>query len=287
MTARRRMIHDRFWRSEKMARLPLNARFLFVGLITNADDQGRLRGHPGLIRSDVFPLDDIPLQDFEEWLSGLAEVGSIIRYEVDDVQLIQIVNWWEYQQPAWAWPSEHPAPQEWQDRLKYRRGNTVVVRNWPGSEDTPAHSDPAVTPQWDHDEPTVRPAPSTSTSTSDSDRDSTSCKQAATPSSNGYTHALRAYERHFGVLGPTQAELFCQLWDTFDVPEMHEYALGEMQRARDRPEKPVRPNLRYYEKCLITFARENYAYTGDKTLAEQDGITAERGFAVGGIPPPG
>lgn len=143
---RRRMIHDRIWRSETLAQLPRDARYLFIGLITTADDQGRRRGHPGLIRSDVFPLDDVSLDDISAWLDALERIGSIMRYNSDGIDLIQITGWWDYQTPSWAMPSDMPAPDGWTDRVRYRQGNAVVTRDWPGSEDTPSQSGPTVAP---------------------------------------------------------------------------------------------------------------------------------------------
>ena len=55
----RRMIDPEIWQSETIAALTRDQRLLFIGLFSNADDQGRLRAHPALIRSLVFPYDDI------------------------------------------------------------------------------------------------------------------------------------------------------------------------------------------------------------------------------------
>ena len=41
--ARRRMIDPNFWESEDVSRLSLFARLLFIGMISNADDEGRGR----------------------------------------------------------------------------------------------------------------------------------------------------------------------------------------------------------------------------------------------------
>jgi hypothetical protein len=180
---RRRMIHDSIWRSETLAQLPRDARYLFIGLITTADDQGRRRGHPGLIRSDIFPLDDVSLDDIVDWLCMLEKMEAIKQYEAGGVLLVQIVKWWEYQGLTWAWPSSMPAPDGWEDRLHYRQGNVVVTRNWPGVEDTPDHSDLTVTSLPPHDETDVGPAPSISGSTSDSISGSDSGEAAAAAAS--------------------------------------------------------------------------------------------------------
>jgi hypothetical protein len=173
---RKRMIHECIWRSETLAKLPRDARYLFIGLVTTADDQGRRRGNPGLIRSDIFPLDDVALTDISKWLEALEIAESITCYQADGVDLIQVTNWWEYQQPTFAWPSEYLPPGGWTDRCRYRRGNEVITRNWPGVVDTKANptsgqSEPTVSPRRAQSEPNVNPAPNGSGSGNDSGSD--------------------------------------------------------------------------------------------------------------------
>jgi len=128
----RRMIHPAFWQSYTMAQLTPGQRLLFIGLISNADDQGRLKGHPALIRSIVFPFDDISVEAIDADLAAIAATGSLILYQVDGQVYIQIVGWWDYQAPQWAYPSTIPAPEGWTDRLRYRKNKQVHLVNWNG-----------------------------------------------------------------------------------------------------------------------------------------------------------
>lgn len=175
----RRMIDPAFWRSESLARLPFVTRLFFAGIFSNADDQGRIRGHPALLRSTVFPYDDISLDDIEQMVAALSSEGGPIKaYSVDGKALIQVLNWWNWQHPSWAWPSELPPLPGWTgDRLCYRRGNVVVKENWDQSDiqadDTPVESDPTVAPQRGQPEPSLSPAPSDSDSGSTSDNPKT------------------------------------------------------------------------------------------------------------------
>jgi hypothetical protein len=124
------MIDPAFWQSESIARLTTDQRFLFIGLFSNADDQGRLKGHPALIRNAIFPFDDPPLSKIQDDLNAIEAIGSITQYKVGSKALIQINGWWDYQSPPWAYPSEIPAPEGWQDRLKYRKDSKVIMENW-------------------------------------------------------------------------------------------------------------------------------------------------------------
>lgn len=140
--SKRRMIDPSFWQSESIAQLTLQQRYLFIGLFSNADDQGRLRGHPALIRNAVFPFDEISFDQIKADLQAIAATGSIIIYQVDGKDCIQITGWWDYQKPQWAYPSEIAAPGGWNDRLRYRQNNDVITSNWNGEADSDNGSEP-------------------------------------------------------------------------------------------------------------------------------------------------
>lgn len=132
--ATRRMIDPQFWQSETVGRWTFRQRLLFIGLFSNADDQGRLRAHPALIRSTIFPYDDIPLDEITSDLKALT--SSIILYQIEGHDYCQIAGWWKYQSPQWAYPSKIPPPDGWNDQLRYRRDSKVVTLNWPGIPDS-------------------------------------------------------------------------------------------------------------------------------------------------------
>ena len=131
---KRRMIHDCLWKSEGLAELTIRQRLLWVGLITTADDQGRGKAHPSLIRSTIFPFDTLTNIEIENDLQAIADEEMVILYIVKGKSYYQILNWWEYQQPQWAYPSEYPAPDGWQNRLRYRHDGRVLTDNWKPDE---------------------------------------------------------------------------------------------------------------------------------------------------------
>jgi len=111
--ARKRMIDPSFWTDEKLGLLTPMHRLLFMGLISNADDEGRLQGHPALVKSLIFPYDiDITHQQVEEWLFDLHKEGLILIYEVGKQRYIWIPNFLKYQQINRPTPSKLPAPPE-------------------------------------------------------------------------------------------------------------------------------------------------------------------------------
>jgi hypothetical protein len=137
--ATRRMITSAIWRDDWFGQLDFFDQALWIGLFsTCADDQGRLLDNPILIRADVFPYKDTPISEVERALQGFADVGRIARYDVDGKRLIQIINWWEHQQPQWAQPSQWLPPEGWHDRVRTRMGGKYIEENW---SDKPSNPD--------------------------------------------------------------------------------------------------------------------------------------------------
>ena len=95
--ARRRMIDPNFWQSEDVASLTIRQRLLLIGLFSNADDEGKLRGNPAFVRSTVFPYDDIPVQDIQADLDAIEGIGTILQYQVGGNKYIKLVNWKKFQ----------------------------------------------------------------------------------------------------------------------------------------------------------------------------------------------
>jgi hypothetical protein len=130
MNAQRRMISSALWSDLDFVSLTPVARLLWLALISNADDQGRLQGHPALVRSVCFPAEDMSLDAINDKLKAIERMGWIILYESSDKQYIQIAKWWKHQTMTWAQPSQYPAPDGWTDSLRYRVGDRVVTENW-------------------------------------------------------------------------------------------------------------------------------------------------------------
>ena len=77
--ARIRTIKPEFWEDEKLAKLPLHARLLFIGTWNFADDNGALLANPVLMKSHIFPYEDIGISTISEWIDMLVENGMLIR----------------------------------------------------------------------------------------------------------------------------------------------------------------------------------------------------------------
>lgn len=122
-----RTVKPDLFESGSLADTPIEARYLFIGLWTMADDEGRLRDLPKLIQSRVFPLDDeVTLADVTGWLDHLVRVGSLCRYAVDGVALLHIPAFRIHQVINRPTPSRlpdcltHPAPTPASSRKRNR-----------------------------------------------------------------------------------------------------------------------------------------------------------------------
>ena len=93
---RTRTIKPAFFKNEELAELDFAARLLFIGLWGLADREGRLEDRPKRIKIEVFPGDNV---DIENLLDQLAESGFILRYMVDDKKYIQVINFAKHQRP--------------------------------------------------------------------------------------------------------------------------------------------------------------------------------------------
>ena len=77
--ARIRTIKPEFWEDEKLAKLPIHARLLFIGTWNFADDNGALLANSVLMKSHIFPYEDIGISTISEWIDILVENGMLIR----------------------------------------------------------------------------------------------------------------------------------------------------------------------------------------------------------------
>ena len=135
--ANRRMIYQDFFEDDYFGMADPLIRLTWIGLITAvADDQGRILDNSSLIKARVFVYDrTINEVMIDNWLNKLNNDGKILRYQVEGKRLIQIVNWWSYQTPAWANYSKYPSPDGWVDRVRChvsgnRQGGEVETMNW-------------------------------------------------------------------------------------------------------------------------------------------------------------
>jgi hypothetical protein len=125
------MLDSSVWSNENFAALPPRGRLLQIGMISIADDQGRLKAHPLYLAKEIFPYDHIEIIDVSKWLELMVENGTILLYTVEGKQYAQFLNWWEYQAMQFAKSSSYPRPEGWTDCIRFNgKGNQMMVCNW-------------------------------------------------------------------------------------------------------------------------------------------------------------
>ncbi|GAH65647.1 unnamed protein product, partial [marine sediment metagenome] len=95
-------------------------------------------GDPEEIKYAACPnIDHITKADIPALLEELDKNDLIKVYPTSKTKAIQLLDWWDVHRPQWAWPSQYPPPEGWEDHLRYKRGaKTVVTENWPVSGET-------------------------------------------------------------------------------------------------------------------------------------------------------
>jgi len=105
-----RSIKPEFWVSESIGRLSREARLLFIGLWSFADDSGRSRGAFPAISGALFPYDDDAIQLLPEWFTELEREGMVFRYKAEDGNTYyQLPNWLKHQKIEKPSASKFPA----------------------------------------------------------------------------------------------------------------------------------------------------------------------------------
>lgn len=110
MRPRIRTLKPECWQDEAIGKLGPWERLLWVGLITMADDEGRLRALPAAIAGHVFPYDDVPPAKIKKWLEAIEAAGLVVLYDHDGVGYAAITGWRAHQKINRAQPSRLPEP---------------------------------------------------------------------------------------------------------------------------------------------------------------------------------
>lgn len=105
-----RTIKPETWADEKIGRLSRDARLLFVGLITMADDDGRFRALPSAICGHVFPYDEDAAKRVEKWMAELETQHLVTRYVTDGFTYGSLNGWARHQRINRKSLSELPSP---------------------------------------------------------------------------------------------------------------------------------------------------------------------------------
>jgi hypothetical protein len=111
--ANRRMIDGSFWDDKAIhKRMSERARYLFLALISHADDEGRVDADPAFLKSRVWLYDEtVTVGVIQAALEEIANVcQSVCLYESDGEQFVAFLKWEQYQSIKNSRGSRCPAP---------------------------------------------------------------------------------------------------------------------------------------------------------------------------------
>lgn len=157
------MLDPNLYEDPEIGSLSFGARLLFIGLISNADDEGRGTSDPRQLRKMVFGYDDVTADQVGEWLQEIVSklskpdgnggtTSNVLLYEVDGKSYYWLRNWKVYQTINRPTNSRLPAPfsgnghherTEWEAGLDGFQEAHVLVLNAAGLAAVPSGD-----PQW-------------------------------------------------------------------------------------------------------------------------------------------
>ena len=97
MAIRKRTISPMIWEDPTFNQLSVEARFIFIGMMSNADDEGYLRADSGSIKRLLFGFDNHTKDEIEPWLSELKGFKNVHFYSVNGEWYAHFINWEKYQ----------------------------------------------------------------------------------------------------------------------------------------------------------------------------------------------
>lgn len=147
----RRWLDPSLFNDEKLAKATPIERLLFVAVVANQDDDGRLLGHPGYLRSIAFPYDDFTIEQVKQMRDHLAEINSnFIVYKVGNDEYIQLRRHARYQRPRYYHPSKYPAPAGWPFEDETANSNSEAAKKSPESDHEETAQQPVTTKHGNH-----------------------------------------------------------------------------------------------------------------------------------------
>lgn len=111
--ARTRTYRPEFWDDQKLAeKTSRDARLTFLGILTNSDDYGVVKGHLAWLCSQIYPYETIKPLDFKKWILELEIVGVIIPFSKNGESYYYIRSFKTYQKVDHPSKYKNPDPPE-------------------------------------------------------------------------------------------------------------------------------------------------------------------------------
>jgi hypothetical protein len=107
---RYRTIKRDLWSDEKVFRVSIGARLLFIGLFSTADDHGLLQAAPLVLKGNIYAYDETTYSQIAGWLVELHQAGLIRLYGTPGMPFAQVINFGKHQNQRTIQPPTCPTP---------------------------------------------------------------------------------------------------------------------------------------------------------------------------------
>jgi hypothetical protein len=108
--SRIRTTKPEFWKDEKIGRLSLRARLLFMATWNFADDMGTARAMPAYLRAEIFPYDDASLVEITAALGELEREDLVRVFQDQGQSYLSIHHWARHQRINNPSGAKYPDP---------------------------------------------------------------------------------------------------------------------------------------------------------------------------------
>lgn len=106
------MIDPKIWESEQVMSLSPELFKIYIYLISQSDDEGRMKISYKLFRVRIFPFKNVKMDQMKKWLIELHRIGLVKIYSDDDSEYIYHPNWHNYQKISHSSQSILPNPKD-------------------------------------------------------------------------------------------------------------------------------------------------------------------------------
>lgn len=108
--SRKRMLDPGIWTDEGFLEMSMSAKLVYIGLISNADDQGRGYASPKSIKAKILPGEFLSLEAIQAIKAEIAANTRTRFYEAGGTEYYALDRWLDYQVINKPTPSKIPAP---------------------------------------------------------------------------------------------------------------------------------------------------------------------------------
>lgn len=92
-----RLLAETICTSEEIEKLTAFQETFFYRLMVNCDDYGRMDARPKILKSRLYPIKDVRLEQIEDAIKALISAELVIHYEVDGKPFLQMTTWEKHQ----------------------------------------------------------------------------------------------------------------------------------------------------------------------------------------------